>query len=94
MKSKILPRLPQGESLHDVQNRAWPVVKQFAENHIGNQIVIVSHYFTILTIIAAVLELPLGHIRYLGMDTASISTVDFGPEITRLVGFNECWNQQ
>jgi broad specificity phosphatase PhoE len=94
LKSRLLPRLPQGESLHDVQTRAWPVVRQLVKNHLGNQIVIVSHYFTILTIIGAVLELPLGHIRYLRMDTASISTVDFGPEIIRLVGFNERWNGQ
>jgi len=43
-------KLPGGESLIDLKNRVWQIVKDIVEKYQGD-VIIVSHYFVILTII-------------------------------------------
>jgi len=65
-----------GESLIDLQNRAWSVVKQIVDNNQGAAAV-VTHYFVILAVISAALELPLPSIRRFRVQVSSISILDF-----------------
>jgi broad specificity phosphatase PhoE len=66
-----------GESLAAVQQRAWDVVQGIVSNHSDGVIVIVSHYFVIMTIICTVLGLPVSQIRRLRFSVGSISSVVF-----------------
>lgn len=69
-------KLPGGESLADLQQRAWSAVQRIAARHDGT-VVLVSHYFVILTIICAALGLPPSGIRHLRVAVGSMSTLDF-----------------
>jgi broad specificity phosphatase PhoE len=66
-----------GESLAAVQRRAWDVVQKIVKSHADGVIVIVSHYFVIMTVICAVLGLPVSQIRRLRFGVGSISSIVF-----------------
>ena len=69
-------KLPGGESLADLQNRAWSIVQRIVARHKGT-VVLVSHYFVILTIICAALGLPPSGIRRFRVSVGSMSMLDF-----------------
>jgi broad specificity phosphatase PhoE len=66
-----------GESLDAVQQRAWNAVKRIVSGHSDGAIVIVSHYFVIMTVVCAVLGLPVSQIRRLRFSVGSISSIVF-----------------
>ncbi len=47
-------RLPNGESLVEVQNRAWRAFERFHENHLGETVAVVSHNLTIITLLCKI----------------------------------------
>lgn len=54
------------ECIDDVQKRAWDTINQIFRSHNEGTVVIVTHYFVILTVVCRVLNLPLnqlGHLR-------------------------------
>ena len=87
--TEALSRMPGGESLAEVQQRAWSTVQRLGNKHPDGVIVVVSHYFAILTIICAVLNLPLSQIGRLRLDVGGISTIVLDEQVTRLTLFNE-----
>ena len=82
-------KMPGGESLAEVQRRAWSTIQRLVSQHPDGVIVIVSHYFVILTIICSVLNLPLSQMSRLRLGAGSISTVVFDGQATRLVLLND-----
>ena len=78
-----------GESLAEVQQRAWSTIQRLVNKHHDGVIVVVSHYFAILTIICTVLNLPLSQIGRLRLGPGSISTIVFDEQAMRLVLFND-----
>ena len=70
-------KLPGGESLTDLKQRAWSAVNTIINNNTHEIILIVSHYFVILTIICAALELPLQTVRRFRIQPGSVSVVNF-----------------
>ena len=78
-----------GESLDELQQRAWDTIQLIVNQHSDGVIVVVSHYFVILTIICAVLNLSLSQIGRLRLATGSISTVVFDATVARLTLFND-----
>jgi len=84
-----LPKMPGGESLTDLQQRAWSTIQRLVDKHHDGVIVVVSHYFAILTIICTVLNLPLSQIGRLRLAPGSISTIVFDEQAMRLVLFND-----
>ena len=82
-------KIPGGESLSEVQQRAWHTIQRLVNQHSDGVIVVVSHYFIILTIICAVLNLPLSQIGRLRLGSGSISTIVFDGQTPRLVLFND-----
>jgi broad specificity phosphatase PhoE len=78
-----------GESLEELQQRAWGVIEHIVKQHSDGVVVVVSHYFVIIAIICAVLGLPLSQIGRLRMGVASISTVVFDGELNYLSAFND-----
>ncbi len=82
-------RLPNGESLTDLTDRTWAFVDNINDNEQNRVVVIVSHYFTILTIICRALKLPLTHLKRLRLNAGGISILDFRDGTARLVVLND-----
>ncbi len=81
--------MPGGESLVQVQARAIAVVERVVEQRPGGVVALVSHNFVLLSLLCAVLGLPLAQFRRLRQGVASIATVDALPGQWRLLGFND-----
>jgi len=89
-------QLPNGESLVELQQRAWKAVERLLERHKtnpahneGTTVVVVSHYFVTLAIILKALNLPLDYFTKFKVDLGGVSILeiqDYGP---RLVTFND-----
>jgi probable phosphoglycerate mutase len=86
------PRAPGGESLPEVRKRSWEIVQRLAQGHPEGVLVLVSHYFVILTIVCSVLELPLTQISRLGVSTGSLSIINIDGQKTRLELLNGAAN--
>lgn len=71
-------RIPQGESLLDLQGRAWSALERLAGAHPEGTIVAVSHNLTILTLLCRLLELPIGHFRRLRQAVAAVNLIECG----------------
>ena len=75
-KGQGTERLPGGESLSDTRDRAWSAVQHIVNMHNGT-VMLVSHYFVILTVICAALGMPLAGLRRFRIQATSISILDF-----------------
>jgi len=89
-------KLPNGESLVDLQQRAWKVVEGLTEKHEASPepgqdatAVVVSHYFVTLAIILKALNLPLDHFIKFKLDLGGVSILEFRHYGARLVTFND-----
>jgi len=78
-----------GESLTQVRQRSWSIIQRLVNQHPDEVIVVVSHYFVLLTIICSVLNLPLSQLGRLRVVPGSISTIVFDEGIMRLVLLND-----
>ena len=88
-QGEILPRVPGGESLKEVQQRVWSTVQRLVSQHPDGLIVVVSHYFALLTIICHGLNLPLLEMARLRLDASSMSILTFDGQFPRLLLFND-----
>ena len=89
-------KLPNGESLIDLQQRAWNVVESLLERYKTNPehnkdttVVVVSHYFVTLAIIIKALNLPLDSYIKFRVDLGGVSTLEFRDYGARLLLFND-----
>lgn len=82
-------RMPGGESLAQVQHRAWQGVEGIIDRHPQGVVIVVSHNFAILCIICRALGLDLSQFRRLRLNVASISTLNFGGLGIHLELFND-----
>ena len=81
--------MPGGESLPDVQQRAMAAFADWERRHRPDDAIIaVTHNFTIRTIVAAVLRLPLSNINHMELSLASRTTITTGPRGRRLATYN------
>jgi broad specificity phosphatase PhoE len=64
-------RLPSGESLVEVQNRAWKVFEKVNQNHIGETVVVVSHNLTIITLLCKITGVGLKGFRDFHIEATS-----------------------
>jgi probable phosphoglycerate mutase len=88
-------KLPNGESLVELQQRAWRAVERLLERHKtnpehseGTTVIIVSHYFVTLAIILRALNLPLDCFTKFKVDLGGVSILEFRGDEARLVAFN------
>ena len=88
-QGEILPRVPGGESLKEVQQRAWNAIQRLVSQHPDGLIVVVSHYFVLLTIICSGLNLPLLEMGRLRLDASSLTTLTFSRPTPRLLLLND-----
>jgi probable phosphoglycerate mutase len=89
-------KLPNGESLAELQQRAWRVIERLLERHkTGSEhnedttVVVVSHYFVILAVILKALDLPLDCFTKFKVDPGGVSILEFRDYGARLVTFND-----
>lgn len=81
--------MPKGESLSQLQDRAWRSFLELEEAHSGDDvIVVVSHNFAIRTVIHKVLGLPLANFHRMTLSLSSICTVEYTARGRRLASYN------
>ena len=88
-KDSATAQMPGGESMVDVQERAWRAVGKLVESHRNGSVVVVSHNFTIRSIICRVLNIPLGISRRLTLDLGAITRLDIREDRSWVVSVNE-----
>ena len=83
-------RLPGGESVCDVRERAWNAVETITGKYQNGTMVTVTHYFVIMSLVCHVLKLPLSNIPNMRLAPATVTvfTMD-GNDGARLVLFND-----
>ena len=82
-------RMPSGETLAEVQERAWTSVLEMEARHGSGEVVAVTHNFVILTLLCRALNLPLGEFRRLRQALAAKTVVDVRPERATLLQLND-----
>lgn len=82
-------RMPGGETMGELQDRAWSVTTRVVSDHPEGTVILVSHTLTILSILTKALGMPLEDFRRLRLSLASINTLDFKGRVTSLVSFND-----
>jgi broad specificity phosphatase PhoE len=89
-------KLPSGESLVELQQRAWKVIEDLLDRHKTSPehnkdttVVVVSHYFVTLAIILKALNLPLDFFTKFKVDLGGVSILEFRDYGARLLVFND-----
>ena len=85
-------QLPGGETVHDVQQRAWRAIKDLQDKHPDETVVAVSHNFTILSIIAKALDIELRNFRRLKQDLCGIARLELTDSRLQVHSLNETWH--
>ena len=67
--------MPNGESLHDLQRRAWGAIEGITKS--ARNTIVVTHNMTIRTILCKIQDLDMLHIRKMHIDLASKTFVEF-----------------
>lgn len=80
--------MPQGESLWEVQRRAWTVMEEIMAK--GLDCLIVSHSFTLATILCRMVGLHLSRFRQVSMKPASFTVVRVVGGKGEIETLNEC----
>jgi broad specificity phosphatase PhoE len=82
-------RMPGGETLGEVQARAWRFVERTLAAHGDETVVAVTHNFVILTLVCRTLGLPLGGFRRMRPAVGSKTAIHLSPDGARLLWFND-----
>jgi broad specificity phosphatase PhoE len=71
-------KLPGGESLREVQDRAWAALEGVVETHPKGTVAIVGHNLCNAAVLCRVLNLHLSDFRRIHQDVAGINLLEFG----------------
>lgn len=82
-------RMPGGETLREVQDRAWAAVESIRDRHSEETVAVVTHNFVVLTTLCRVLELPLAQFRHLRHDLAAVSLLELTPQRQVVLSLND-----
>jgi phosphoserine phosphatase len=82
-------RMPGGETLAEVQARAWGAVERMRAAHPDGNVVAVTHNFVILTLLCQALGLPLSHFRRLRQALAARTVLDVRESGSALLQLND-----
>ncbi len=67
---------PEGESVPDLQARAWPAFEAIAAAHAGESVAVVAHGGTNRALLCTALGLPLRRILALGQDYGALTVLE------------------
>ncbi|MBI2885658.1 MAG: histidine phosphatase family protein [Chloroflexi bacterium] len=87
-------RLPGGESMEQVQERAWAAVWGICARHPEQTVAIIGHNLANLAIICRAVGVQLSAFRRLRQATGSLSVLEVGPERSTLLRFNDICHHQ
>lgn len=84
-------QMPGGESLKQVQERAWSAVERIREAYVedGDVVALVSHNFVIGSLITRALDMPLHDFRRFRLSVCGATTLRFRRDRTVLVQLND-----
>jgi probable phosphoglycerate mutase len=82
-------RMPGGESLEEVQQRAWHVVERLRAQYDGETVALVSHNFVLSCLITRALEIALSDFRRFRLSVSGVTTLRFRADRTVLVHLND-----
>jgi broad specificity phosphatase PhoE len=82
-------RMPGGETLREVQERAWAVIERLREAAPSGEVVAVTHNFVIAAVVCKALHLPLGDFRRLRHALASRTVIDMRGGGAALISSND-----
>jgi probable phosphoglycerate mutase len=82
-------RMPGGESLEEVQARAWRVVERLAEQYADETVVLVSHNFVLCCLITRALEMALHEFRRFRLSVCGVTTLRLRHERVVVVHLND-----
>ena len=85
-------QLPGGESLAEVRQRAIEIVERIIREQ-SRSAVIVSHFFVILSIVCAALEVPPDRIKMMRIKNGSVSILDYEAGKPILYSLNDTCHQ-
>ena len=80
---------PEGESLEQLQDRAWGALEYLENAHPGEAVVAVTHNFAIRTILCRLLALPLAQFAQFRIDLASITVLRTDSNARQIVTMND-----
>src|SRR5262249_60929991 len=69
-------QFPEGESLADVEARAWPAFEAITERHEGASVLVVAHGGPNRILLCRALGVPPARILALGQDYAALSVIE------------------
>lgn len=78
-----------GESLEELQKRAWGAIERIASQYSDGTVVVISHYFVIATILCTVLGHPVFQLGKFRLGETSISAINFSDSGPYLSLFND-----
>ena len=81
-----------GETMQELQNRAWATVQRLSAQHTDESVVVVSHLFTILSVVSKVFEMPLRHFLRIRLDLGAMIRIEFTPVKSEVISINETWH--
>ncbi|MBI2855138.1 MAG: histidine phosphatase family protein [Chloroflexi bacterium] len=84
-----LHRMPGGEGLDELQSRSSGAVKRVLHDNPSGAVVVVSHYFALLTALCSIMGFPIQTMRRLRLATGSISVIMFASAKPVLVTLND-----
>ena len=80
---------PGGESMRELQERAWGAVRELLNRHGDDVLVAVSHNFAIRVILCRFLGLPLAKFHMLRVDLASMSIIQANSRSSHILTLND-----
>ena len=86
-------QMPGGESLKDVQKRAWQTLESIRRRRPNGHAAAVSHNFVIGVIVLHVLGLPLSGFQRIRVELGSLTTLEHDGDQWRIVSLNETLHQ-
>jgi len=82
-------RMPGGETLREVQDRAWGSVERLREAYADGEVVAVTHNFVILMLICRAIALPIADFRRVRQALAARTVIEVGERSSTLLQLND-----
>tara|TARA_B100000315_G_scaffold41093_1_gene35907 strand:- start:2174 stop:2791 length:618 start_codon:yes stop_codon:yes gene_type:complete len=85
--------MPNGESLAELQERAWCALMDLEQTHQRDEaVIVVSHNFAIRTMIGKLLGMPLSNFHRMSLNLASICVIECDRRGRRLTSYNSTFH--
>jgi len=82
-------RMPNGETLQEVQERAWAVVQEVTKTYHHGSVLLCSHNFVNLTILCKILGLEITHLRRLHQSVGAMNIIEMNRGQYSLICLND-----